>query len=102
MGFPEILQLAISSLTLVAIIITAYRFLHDPDVNNTSSIREMGIACDYRHKAIDGDIALIKETMTLLKVNHINHIEKDMREMRDKQTKILTILEAKYQVKVEN
>jgi hypothetical protein len=33
--------------------------------------------------------------------NQINHMETDLRSMNITQTKILTILEAKYQIKIE-
>jgi len=102
MSLIEIIQLTISIITLLAFIFAIYKYFRDPDVKNASSIKEMGIACDYRHQAIDKDISSIKESVHLLRVNHIDHIEKDMREIRDKQTKILAILEAEYQVKVES
>jgi len=102
MALIEITQLTISFLTLAGILFAVYKYFRDPDINNAAGIKEMGMACNYRHQAIDKDVAAIRETMHLLKVNHINHIETDMRDMRDKQTKILTILEAKYQIKLDN
>jgi hypothetical protein len=113
MALIEITQLIISLLTLMGIIFAIYKYFRDPDVKNATGLAEVQLALDFRNKEIDKEFLTIKENqketvgrisedLHFLRVNHIDHIEKDMREMRDKQTKILAILEAKYQIKVDN
>lgn len=43
----------------------------------------------------------ILQSITIIKENHLYHIESDIKRIENNQTKILTILEERYQVKAD-
>lgn len=79
---PTILDI----LTLLAIMFAIYKYFRDPDINASTDIKLIKQNCEFKHKSIDEDIALIKN-------NHLAHIEKDIDMLSKNQIKILTILD---------
>jgi hypothetical protein len=88
--------------TFVGMVIAVYKFSRDPDIKASERMASLEQGCFYKHEAVDKNFKTIQEDLKFLKENHIAHIERNIRNINLTQTKILTILEAKYQIKIEN
>lgn len=108
MSIQEIGIIIALVITTVGAIFSVYDRFTNPDRKNEKDISnsEGEIAlikqgCLYKHTAINEAFTAIKDDLHLLRVNHVDHIENDIKGINEKQTKILTILEAKYQIKIK-
>jgi len=94
------IQLVISILTLLGIGFAIYKYFSDPDQKAAEDIALMRQACGFKHSAIDGTILGINENIRLIKENHLRHIEDSIRKSEKTQERILTMLEERYQIKI--
>jgi hypothetical protein len=101
MNIQEIGLIVALAITTIGAIFTVYDRFSKPDVKNSTDIGLLQAGCKFRHSAIDQDIAEIKQSQLLMKENHLPHIEAAVNRIDKTQTKILTILEAKYQIKID-
>lgn len=103
MGILEIIGIVITLLiAVVGAIITIYEKFTKPDNKAKNEINLIKQGCDLKHNSINGEIKDIKKNISLIKENHLRHIENDIKCINNTQTKILTILESKYQIKINN
>lgn len=82
MEFQEYISIALSTLTLGAMIFAIFKFFRDPDVRVDKQLSISTATCTEKHKRIDEIIIEFKDsmknienTMLLLKENDIKHIE---------------------------
>jgi hypothetical protein len=88
-------------ITAVAAIFSIYDRFTKPDIKAAVDIDVLKEGCQLKHRGLDKEIVEINNRFDRMEKNHINHIETDLRSMNITQTKILTILEAKYQIKID-
>jgi len=102
MGILETIG-AIAALVIAAIggIFSIYDRFSKPDIKAENDINLLKQGCRLKHEGLDKEVVDIKEDIKLIKENHLRHIEADISDIKSKQTAILTILEAKYQIKVQ-
>lgn len=100
MSIQEISIIAGLSITAVAAIFSIYDRFSKPDIKSENDIAVLKEGCRLKHEGIDKDISFINKDLTLIKENHLRHIEADVNDIKLTQKQILTILEAKYQVKI--
>jgi len=93
-----IIALLISSLSAI---FAVYDRFSKPDIAAAGDINVLKESCKLKHGGLDKEITEINNRFDRMEKNHINHMEADLRSMNITQTKILTILEAKYQIKIE-
>lgn len=101
MSIQEVGIIAALSVTTVGAIFAIYDRFAKPDIKAESDISLIQQSCQYKHDGLNKDIADINTRFDRMEKNHINHMETDLRSINITQTKILTILEAKYQIKIE-
>lgn len=101
MTMLEAMQMVGSGATLVGMAFLVYNKFVDPDIKADNRLNLLEQGCGLKHKGIDEKISSIDQSIYLIKENHLRHIEADQATMKNDLTKILTILEAKYQIKVE-
>jgi len=99
-----IISLGVTSVGAIFII---YDRFAKPDIKAENDISLLQQGCEFKHKNIDEkfdsvkeDYAEVKSDIKLIKENHLRHIEADVNDIKITQKQILTILEAKYQIKV--
>ena len=102
MGILETIG-AIVALVIAALggIFSIYDRFSKPDIKAENDIGLLKQGCELKHKGIDKEVVDIKEDIKLIKENHLRHIEADINEIKLTNTRILTILEAKYQIKAQ-
>lgn len=102
MGILETFGLIIAVATsVVGGVIAIYDRFTKPDIKADNQIGLLKQGCELKHKGIDKEVVDIKEDIKLIKENHLRHIEADINDIKLTNTRILTILEAKYQIKVQ-
>lgn len=101
MGILETIG-AVFALIVAAIggIFAIYDRFSKPDIKAGNDINLLQQGCELKHQGIDKTINDINTRFDRMENNHINHIEADLRNINITQERILTILEAKYQLKV--
>lgn len=100
-ALEPIFGLIISIATLIGVIIMVYRFSRDPDIEASQKISLIEQGCVLKHQTVNDNFIEISKTLLLIKDNDLKHIERDINEMKVTQAKILTILEAKYEIKLK-
>lgn len=105
-GIKEWIQITISVITLAGVIIAMYKFSNDPDNRADKQIGINEASCVEKHKRVDeileetkSNFIEIKSDIRLIKENDLKHIEQEMRKISQQQTKILTILEYRDNIK---
>lgn len=101
MSIQEIGIIVGLGITALASIFSIYDRFFKADIKAEGDINLLQQGCKFRHDGLNKDITDINERFDRMEKNHINHMETDLRSMNITQTKILTILEAKYQIKIE-
>lgn len=89
------------SVTSIGAIFAIYDRFTKPDIKAENKINLLEQGCVMKHGVIDQQISGINQSISLIKENHLRHIEDDIGKIKNTQTKILTILEAKYQLKID-
>lgn len=69
-----------------------------PDIKAGRDIDLMKQGCQFKHEAIDKDIASINRNLYRLRKNHIDHMERDIKTISDNQIRILAILGTKQEI----
>lgn len=108
MSIQEVGIIAALAVTTIGAIFSVYDRFTNPDKknekdisNNEGEISLLRQGCEYKHKGLNKEITDINNRFDRMEKNHINHMEIDIRNINLTNTKILTILEAKYQIKIE-
>lgn len=93
------LQIITSIITLLGVVFLVYHFFRNPDIKADKDITLMEAECELKHKRLDEinldtktDIKELKESVRVIKENHLHHIEQDIQGIKIVQTEILTIL----------
>ena len=102
LNFQTIALLSAVIISVVGAIFNIYDRFTKPDIKAGTDISLLKQNCALTHKSLDTQILEINNRFERIENNHINHIEKDIRDINNTQTKILTILEAKYQIKIND
>lgn len=102
----EYILIALSIGQLLAMIVGGYIFFTKPAEMANDNIGILGSNCILKHNRIDEvfkemkeNIKTINNSLLLIKGNDIKHIEQEIHRMSDVQTRILTIIEIKNQIK---
>lgn len=90
------------AIAVIAGIFSIYDRFTKPDIKAASKIGILEQGCALKHSYIDKSIGEINKRFELLEENHIRHIEADVRSINNTQSKILGVLEAKYQIKIDD
>lgn len=100
MEFKEWLSLLISIGTLLGMFLMAYNSWKKPTENNSDKIKEMDLACGFKHSSLDEKIGLINKSIDginksflLLKENDLKHIEGSVKSLELNFNTIATILD---------
>jgi hypothetical protein len=96
------LSIITSSISLLGVMFLVYHFFRNPDIKAEKDISLLKQGCKLTHNNLDNQILQINNRFERIENNHINHIEKDIRDINNTQTKILTILETKYKIKIND
>ncbi len=102
LNFQTISLLLAVVISIIGAIFNIYDRFTKPDIKAGNDISLLKQGCSLTHANLDNQILQINNRFERIENNHINHIEKDIRDINNTQTKILTILEAKYQIKINN
>jgi len=88
-----ILTAIIGFATLIGFVFVIYRSYSEPNKKQDEEIAVGNATCELRHHNIDKNVQEIKESISLIKENHLKHIEERMNGLECQQIKIFTILE---------
>lgn len=102
MSIQEISIIVGLAITVFAAVFSIYDRFSKPDIKAGTDIAVLKDGCKIKHKNLDEKMFGVVEDIKLIKENHLRHIEADINQINNTQTKILTILEAKYQIKIED
>jgi hypothetical protein len=109
MEIKDWLDVITSIISLIGVFFFVYLYFRNPDIKAERDLVINQASCQEKHKRIDEIILEIRKSVEAInytfahfKENEFRHIEDEMKKMNDTQIKILTVLEYRDKMKIDN